>query len=252
VANGASLSAMGPSEGLGSVKASLMELRTIFTENDLTLPVPSCPGWDLRALMGHLDNVHHWVCGAILEGHPNTSVPDVPGSPDEFLAQYDRGSSRLVDLLAAIDPDASCWTFGTRPHTARFWFRRQAHEHAIHLYDAQSAVGSPSPMDTVLAADGVDEVVTLFFPRQVRLGRTAPLRRSLGVRLVDVPGRQWVLAGSGTGGEELAGAAEAVVSGTAEAVYLLLWRRIGLDDERITVEGDLTAANSVLAQAIVS
>ena len=41
--------------------------------------------------------------------------------------------------------------------------------------------GTPATR-TALAVDGVDEVVTMFFPRQVRLGRIPPLTPSLAVR----------------------------------------------------------------------
>ena len=45
--------------------------------------------------------------------------------------------------------------------------------------------------------------------------------------------------------------AEATVSGPASALYLLLWRRTGLDDPRLTITGDESAARSVLGAAIV-
>ena len=48
------------------------------------------------------------------------------------------------------------WAFG-RDQTARFWFRRQAHEVAVHRWDAQLAAGDAAPIETELAADGVDE-----------------------------------------------------------------------------------------------
>jgi hypothetical protein len=44
-----------------------------------------------------------------------------------------------------------------------------------------------------------------------------------------------VLHGDGTGGAP--GSADAEVSGPAEALVLLLWGRLGLDDRRLTVTG---------------
>jgi hypothetical protein len=40
------------------------------------------------------------------------------------------------------------------------------------------------------------------------------------------------------------------VSGPAEAVFLLLWHRIVLDDPRLTVSGSRAVADAVLAAAL--
>lgn len=244
-----------PAAWLTYLRAEIGALRAVFTGNELGLAVPDCPGWDLRELAVHLGRVHRWVRGALVEGHPTTSVPQAPEGGAELIDWYDEGAARLLDLLAMTDPDTPCWTFGPQPRTARFWFRRQAHEHAIHLHDALTAVGAVATFDVELAADGVDEIVTIIFPRQVRLERIAPLDRSLGLRASDAPGREWVLAGDGAGvGATAPGGvdtAEAVVSAPAEALYLLLWKRIGLDDPRLVLDGDAEATRAVLGTAIV-
>jgi hypothetical protein len=43
----------------------------------------------------------------------------------------------------------------------------------------------------------------------------------------------------------------AEVTGPEEALALLVWRRIGLDDTRLTVTGDRAAAAAVLAEPLV-
>ena len=109
--------------------------------------------------------------------------------------------------------------------------RRQAHETVLHTVDAAESQGTVTSLDPALALDGVDEVVTMFFPRQLRLGRTALLPATLG--LAPTEGGHWVLGGAGD--------PDATVSGPAEAVLLLLWHRIGLDDPRLTVSGSRAA-----------
>jgi uncharacterized protein (TIGR03083 family) len=232
--------------GLAHLRAKIGDLRAVLAEADLAAAVPTCPGWSLHDLAAHVGNVHRWVRGAIVEGHPATPEVDVPAGRAELLAWYDEGAAGLVGLLGSIDPDVPCWSFGPKPGTAGFWFRRQAHEHAVHAYDAQVAVGAAGTIDATLAVDGIDEVVTVFFPRQVRLGRIRALDRSLAVRADD--GSRWVVAGDGTEGLTLA---DAEVAGPAEALYLLLGRRIGLDDPRLTLDGDPAAAEAVLGTAIV-
>ena len=58
----------------------------------------------------------------------------------------------------------------------------------MHRWDLGAALGRDPGYPDALAADGVDEVVTMFFPRQVRLQRTAPLSTSLAV-VADGPSR---------------------------------------------------------------
>jgi len=113
-------------------------------------------------------------------------------------------------------------------------------------------VGTTWPLDADLARDGIDEVARLFFPRQVRLGRIAPLTRSLLVQ-PDGAATGHLLAGDGLDPRAAAarGPAEATVSGPAEALYLLLWGRTGLDDARLRLDGDPGAARAVLGTAIV-
>ena len=68
-----------------------------------------------------------------------------------------------------------------------------------------------------LAWDGVREVATEFYPRQVRLGRTAPLPATLRLTATDLPDDAPVVIGE----------AEPVVEVRAPAVDLLLmlWHR---------------------------
>jgi hypothetical protein len=47
---------------------------------------------------------------------------------------------------------------------AAFWFRRMAHETAVHRWDAQLAVRLPEPLESKLAADTVAEALDTFLP----------------------------------------------------------------------------------------
>jgi uncharacterized protein (TIGR03083 family) len=230
-------------------------LRALVENGDLDAAVPACPDWDLRGLAHHLGEVHRWVAVAIAEGHPNAPTPVGPHPRKALLRWLDEGFVQMFDLLCDTDPDEPCWTFGPKPRTTRFWYRRQAHEHAIHAWDArasQSNAGARPEQDddTALAVDGIDEVVGLMFPRQVRLGRIPALRRSLAILPTDgVADGSWVLAGDGLPGPRPA--PEATVTGPAEALYLLLWGRVTLDEPRLSVDGNREIAESVLSAGIV-
>jgi uncharacterized protein (TIGR03083 family) len=241
---------MTPDEGLVHLVSGVAAIRSVLVQAELDAPVPACPAWDLRALAWHLGDIQRWVRGAIVEGHPNTETPPGPSVRADLLDWFDEGANALIDVLAHVDPAETCWTFGPHPRTAQFWFRRQAHEHAVHAHDAQASAGTTGGVDPQLALDGIDEVVSMFFPRQVRLHRTAALAGSLGLRPTDGDGAAWVLAVDGAT-DRLPAPPQAVVSGPAEALYLLLWRRIGVTDARLSLEGDPAAARTVLGAALV-
>ncbi len=72
-------------------------------------------------------------------------------------------------------------------------------------------------MPPAVRADTVDEVVTVMSPRQVSLGRCAPLPAALRLPATDT-GRTWMP-------EHEPGAPAVEVAGPAAALPLLLWRR---------------------------
>ena len=213
----------------------------VLRTGDLDAAVPTCGDWRLLDLVHHLGGIHRWARTAVVHGREGSEEPvDPPSDRAAVVRWFTAGCSALQDALRSAGPDAPCWTFGPEPHRAGFWFRRQAHETTVHAYDAELSRGEPAAIPADLALDGVDEVVTMFLPRQIRLGRTVVPAVRIGLATGD--GARWEIAGEGA-----AGTAAAVVAGPPEAVYLLLWRRIGLDDARLAVDGDRAAVESVLA-----
>ena len=245
-----------PAEALPRLEAAMAAFAALLAAGDLTAPVPACPGWDLHALGQHVGNAHRWARGAIVEGHPDTADVDAPADRDGLTAWYADCAAGLLATLRAVDPAQPCWAFGPKPRTAAFWFRRQLHETAMHTVDAAEAGGRPAPvLDPVVALDGLDEVAAMFFPRQVRLGRIAPLDRSLAVLASDAAagpaGLRRVLATDGTGPASSPDApADVEVRGPAQALLELLWHRTDPDDPRLTVDGDPAALAAVLAVAV--
>jgi uncharacterized protein (TIGR03083 family) len=237
-----------PGRALLALERLAAEVPVLLAGADLAGAVPSCPDWTVTDLVVHLGKVHVWAEQCLRVGDPKERDVAGPGTGAAALAGWYRHcADLLLDTLRTTSPDAPCWTFGPPPREAAFWFRRQAHEVAVHRWDLGSVLSRDLGYPAELAADGVAEVVTLFFPRQVRLKRIPPLARSLAVAVDGGP--TWVLHGDGTG--EAPGSADAEVSGPAEALVLLLWGRLGLDDRRLTVTGSREAAAAVLTAGIV-
>jgi uncharacterized protein (TIGR03083 family) len=234
----------------GQAREHLVERQEAFAAalagGDLDAPVAACPGWALRELAWHLGTVHRWVVGAVTEGRPLSLEETGPVERAALVDWYRSAAHDLADLLARTPDDTPCWHFGPKPRTARFWSRRQAHETAMHALDAAVAVGGPAGYPAALALDGLDEVVTVFFPRQVSLGRTEPQTRSLALAPAEVDGVRWVLSGDGTAPVH-EGPADATLHGPAAVLLQVLWKRLPSDVPEVTVEGDPGAVGAVLA-----
>ena len=236
-----------PAHGLAHLERAAADVVAMLAEAELDLPVPSCPGWKVADLVAHLGQTHLWAERCIRVRDPSGPEVDAPVTDRARLAAwYAECAGVLVGTLQATEPSAECWTFGLSSRTAAFWFRRQAHEAAMHRWDLGAALGRDVGYPSSLALDGIEEVVSMFFPRQVRLQRMPPLAGALAVR---ADGLGWVLAGDGTGPSD--GPVDAEVSGRADPLVLLLWGRVGLDDPRIQLTGDRAAAVSVLSAGIV-
>jgi uncharacterized protein (TIGR03083 family) len=229
---------------LDSLDRDMRGVVDVLRTADLTTPVPDCPGWALADLGRHLAEVHSWAYGVVTTGSPGDPA-EITGDDRALAGDYRDWAARLLDALRTTDPEAPVWTMGPPPRLASFWVRRQSHETAMHLGDARRSLGLEAPLDTAFAADGVDEALTVFFPRQVRLERIPPLAHGVRVELTDVPGATYTVAGDGT---DPAAPTVATVSGTAYDVLLAIWHRGGI--ERLTVTGDGAAVLAAFATAL--
>jgi uncharacterized protein (TIGR03083 family) len=232
-----------PDEYLHWFAAERAAFRQVLETGELDAPVPGCPGWDLAALTAHLGGIHRWARLAVLTG-PDSGEYPAPEGREALVHWFEEGAAALEHVLRDTEPEKPCWTIAP-PATAAFWIRRQAQETAIHRWDAQSSQGQPEPLDPALAADGVAEVVDMFYPRQVRLGRQAPLTHSLRIEVTGGPTH--TLAERPNLSTELV---DATITGPAEALLLLLWKRTSLEDARLRLSGSAAAAREILGAHI--
>ena len=196
---------------------------------DLTAPVPSCPDYDVAALLVHTGFVLRWIsaCAESGEMAPRPSSDEAAADP---LTWYRDGLTRALDVLGSVDRDAPGWSWGS-DQSRGFWIRRAALELAVHAWDARNALGEAPPVDPALAADGIDELFTEFVPRRGLAGRFEGEGQTMHLHATDAP--------AGTNGEwlvRLAPAAfevthehakgDAAARGTASDLFLFLWGRV--------------------------
>lgn len=222
-------------EWIALLESTTGRFAEVLATGDLAADVPTCPGWTLADLGEHTRWTHAWAAHAVTAGTPDGDSPAPGRERDPLVAGYRAAAGILLDVLRSTAPDAPAWTFGAE-RTSGFWRRRQVHEVTMHLYDALASQHATDnwDVDAELGWDGVDEVATVFYPRQVRLGRTAPLPAPVRLTATDL-GRSVVL-------EPTAGGDEVELAAPATDLLLMLWGRLPAPGP----------AAAVLAQATVT
>jgi len=221
-------------------------------EADLGAPVPAAPGWDAAQLVRHTGLMHTRASVILATGtlerptRENGMLPEPPAD-DGVLAWYRATLAGLVAAMRGLDdPNRPAYSFSPAHGRMGFWTRRMAHETAIHRVDAEQAAGRPvTPVPPALAADGIDEVFTVFVPtfggdRSPGDGRTVHLHAT------DAGGEgEWLLRFAPGGVEAERGHAkgDAAVRGPAQGLYLWLWGRAPLAD--LDVHGDPSVATAL-------
>ena len=214
---------MHPDELLDAIRSEAAAIeRVLELEDAAGRNVPSCPDWDVAKLVGHLGRVHRWVTAMVRT--KATERLDFPPRPERVDGPwFAEGVTELTAALEEAGPDVAMWTFPNGGGTSRFWFRRQAEETAVHRWDAELAVGTPSPIDTELAVTGVDELLDVFFA-----GRPADFGGSVHFHATDSPHGEW-LATADAEGKLLVGhgheKGDVALRATASDLLLWLWGR---------------------------
>lgn len=200
-------------------------------------PVAACPGWLVGDLAAHIGHVHRWATEIVgsRSTEPVKLVPTPVPSGDDLAGWVAEGADDLVALLAAADLDEPVWTFGPPP-TVRFWPRRQAHETTMHAWDAGAAVGAAPSIPADLAADGIDETVSTVVPMAHRRSRAPGAGESFGFVQTDGPGLWDLRFGPDGVSASAAVPPDIVLTGRAEDLLLVLWRRRPL--EAVDLDGD--------------
>jgi uncharacterized protein (TIGR03083 family) len=217
-------------------------------QGGLDVDIPTCPGWDMRELVRHLIEIHLWAAAHVAQPHDKPWVDDLAElaefwpdlavfwpEDDDLVRWYLDTNANLVDALESAPLDVDSFTFLPAPSPLAMWARRQAHETAVHRFDAENAAGIASRFDPVFASDGIDELLMAFSPRRDEF--PVESARTMVVHATDTDDRWHVtLAPDGITTIRGDGPADVTLTGNAADLYLVLWNRA--EDSSVTVTGD--------------
>jgi len=206
--------------------------------------VPTCEGWEVRDLAVHVGRFCQGWSRVLRQGGGRPAAPDHEPPEDHALVPWVADAcAGLVDLLDSIPAATPVPTWFGADRSAGFVARRSAHELAVHRYDAQAARGICAPIATVLAADGIDEILDVLLT--IREAPAAGSNRVLSLRSSEL-GAEWVIT---LGPEQVdverrtqdqapAEDSNLIVSGTTSDLELTLYHRPTLSP--VDVHGDYT------------
>ena len=224
---------------------------TAFAEScaaaGLGAAVDSCPGWTVADLVWHLTEVHQFWRTIVGERRPTWEDYDQPARPsdDDLLRDYRSGLSDTLTVLSAADPAQPNWTWSS-DHSAGFVIRRMAQETSVHRWDADSAAANVTPIDALLASDGIDEFFTHMISDVIADAMEAG--GSVHLHCTDVAG-EWTVRPSDDGAQIVTREHEkgdAAMRGTASDLLLVLWRRQNVT--QVDVIGDSEVAKRFVAR----
>ncbi len=210
---------------------------------DATAPVAACPGWSVADLIRHVGRVHLFAATIVREGaveRPAFPAEEGPLDTAALVDWTDAQRGALLDVLAHADPDRVIYAFGG-PSPARFWWRRQANETAVHAWDGTSAVGSPWEIPAEVAADAVEELLDVFAPRiWARAEPAWGAGRSIHLHRTDGDG-EWLLT-IGNPPVVERGHAKGDLAVRGPAAQLLLWTMNRAADVELFGDTELAGA----------
>ncbi|NNC93755.1 MAG: maleylpyruvate isomerase family mycothiol-dependent enzyme [Acidimicrobiia bacterium] len=241
-------------EHITAVGQEAKTLAAAADQGGLDVEVPTCPGWDMRELLRHLSMIHLWAAGHVAQLHDGSWGDDLAEftefwpdlavfwpEDEKLIGWYLDTNANLVQTLESAPLDVEAFTFLPAPSPLAMWARRQAHETAVHRFDAENAAGIASGFDPVFAADGIDELLMAFAPRRSEF----PIdnERTMVVHATDTNDRWHVtLAPTGITTVRGDGPAEVTLAGDASDLYLAVWNRGDSSDIDITGDRNVLAA----------
>lgn len=169
--------------------------REVLANADPDGKVPSCDPWSATDLLWHLTEVQDFwaqiVARRLTDPEAVVSLTR-PGDHSGTLMAFDSAHMALTAALGAARDTDPAWTWAD-DQTVGFIRRRQTHEALIHRVDAELTTGAAVlPADPAIAADGIEEMITVMLDGVPDWGSFTPETATLRVEASDHSGT-WLL-----------------------------------------------------------
>lgn len=269
-----------------AIEAETAAFAAVTAQADLSAPVPSCPGWNVGLLVGHLRQSHNWF-GSLVAARAETFFPppvpagldltgldwsgqvaaiamrsldDVAGGDGEVRAAWlAQGAAQLTGAVREVGPQSPVWTTYGEPH-AGFWAVLGLLETAVHRADAELAVTGTLRTDITpeLAAGCVDFWMDALSEPSAKpffgplVGGLAGAGETLNFTATDLDeDAHWFMTRTAECPtvERRDGDADVTIRATASDLLLLIKGRLSATDGAVSVEGDEKLLDHWLAHA---
>lgn len=131
-------------------------------DEDPTLPVPTCPEWNLGDLVDHVGATQLMVTVLVGERLTDPSrafeaYSPAPTDPAQWREWLTDRAAEATQAFADVDDSTPVWDPSGTDAGVPFWSRRLFGESAVHLADAASALGTQYDLAPERAAAAVDD-----------------------------------------------------------------------------------------------
>ena len=203
--------------------------------NNLDAQVPSCPGWSMSHLLGHLGRVQRFW-GEMAERaltDPSAAGNHQPPQGVNLIEWFAESTQLLLASIRDADLERPMWSWSPVKRV-EFVPRRMAQETAMHRWDGTNAAGRPSSIDADLAVDGIDELLFVYLATEAPL--SDPPGSSVHIHTTDSDG-EWlaVLDEEPVVTREHA-KGDVALRGPSSDVLLYLWGR--MEPSSLVIHGD--------------
>lgn len=211
--------------------------------------VPAYPDFTVHSLAAHIGRAVRLFYSILTTGSAEDPVVEVPGGPD-VAAWVLTGLDPLIALLAEVPADEPVpFPHGAGDRPAGLIAPLLAVEVGVHRWDVESVLGEHAPIPADLAVQEVESVLANFVPRLAGSGvaeiggtvwlRTTDTEAAWSARVTD--GRL-VTERTPDGPRD----ADVVVTGTAQDIALLVWKRAVPPRPELEVTGDVNVLKRFL------
>ena len=151
---------------LESTVIQTQELAAWVADAEPGAPIPTCPGWTLTDLVGHIGATQRWVSRLVGEGISDPGVAfsigweSAPADPSVWGSWLLEGVRDVEVVFAGTTDDRVVFDPSGGGDGVAFWSQRIFGEISVHRIDAAFALDRDYQIDPTLAVAGIEDWLT--------------------------------------------------------------------------------------------